>query len=169
MLRGRAMEILTFVIEGRGERIVSTQSAAASSDDRDPDDKHSREFAELLNGRADEIAQTIEREVRRLMPLGGITAQADICFYSGSIILEGSVALLCWAGRTALEPIRDELANVIKTVTRRAVNKAITALNRKSPLLLDHLTVDVTSAPLPNPTDISTSARPKAPRQEQLA
>ena len=145
------MEILTFVIEGRGEThaddaTIPYRSVSADSDgDDSPEEPEryrrerssSREIyaAEKLNGHADEMAQTIEREVRRLMPLGGgITVQADISFYPGSIILEGSVVLLYWAGRTALEPIRDELANAIKTVTRRVVNRAITAFNARWPV-----------------------------------
>lgn len=169
-------------------------------DDRPPPAEHPREptgrsieilAAKALNERAEEMAQAIEREVRRLMLGGGITVQADISFHSGSIILEGSVVLLCWAGRTALEPIRDELANCIKTITRRVVNRAINTLNRmlSAPApgdavnrmtsapgsSLGQMNVEVTSVP-PSPTSaaISTAAPSPAvpqaqPQQQQLA
>jgi hypothetical protein len=175
------MEILTFMIEGRGEmlpadglptRIAKRAPAPAKGEpelepilpDRDREKFHT---ANMLNRQADEMAQAIEREVRRLMPPGGgITVQADISFYPGSIILEGSVVLLYWAGRTALEPIRDELANVIKTVTRRVVNRVITALNATTSLDSGQMTVEVTSVqPPPTPVAIARAApSPEVPQ-----
>jgi hypothetical protein len=168
------MEILTFVIEGwgeiKGDGIPTVLAKRAGSVDdeelkrREPSDFHA---VELLNRRADEMAQNIEREVRRLMPLGGgISVQADISFHSGSIILEGSVVLLCWAARTALEPIRDELANAIKTVTRRVVNRAVTTLGAGSLPGLGQMTVEVASVSSPptTPAVISSAASSEVPQ-----
>jgi hypothetical protein len=162
------MEILTFMIEGRGESHVGYNVAAADNPEVEAkliQQARTDEFVWKMNKRADEIAQTIEREVRRLMsPGGGISVQADISFYSGSFILEGSVVLLLWAGRTALEPIRDELANAIKTVTRRVVNGAITAFNAQQAGndYLGRMTVEVTSVP-PPPTSAAIATAAPSP------
>jgi hypothetical protein len=194
------VEILSFVIEGHGEitreddvttpyRSVGAASVGGYPPEQTgyPSELTGRTLeiraATALNERAEEMAQAIERELRRLMLGGGITVQADISFHSGSIILEGSVVLLCWAGRTALEPIRDELADCIKTITRRVVNRAINALNRietsgpgpSSGASLGQMNVEVTSVP-PPPTSAALStaapspAVPQAqPQQQQLA
>jgi hypothetical protein len=153
---GEHMEILTFTIDGRVE-VTSTK----------PDDDADKSFSLALNIKADEIASTMEREIRRLMLLGGgVTVQADLWFRPGaSVILEGSVILLCWAGRTALEPIREELANAIKIVTRRVLNRVISTMvnyNFAAP------TTDVTSLP---PTRSETTPAPTAvpPPQQQVA
>jgi hypothetical protein len=113
------------------------------------------------------MASTMEREIRRLMlPAGGITVQADLSFRPGaSIILEGGVTLLCWAGRTALEPIREDLANMIKTVTRRVLNRAVSALSSILPnLSVDAPTIEVASLP-PTRVDMppSTPTPPAVP------
>jgi hypothetical protein len=99
------------------------------------------------------MASQIKREVRRLVPLGGgVTVQADIAFFRGSVILEGTVVLLLWAGRTAPDPVRDELADVIKTVVRRVVHRMVTSLF----LMESRMEVDVNSRPpiaTPAPTE----------------
>jgi hypothetical protein len=149
------MEIVTFVIEGRAE--------VGPSETKDPDWLACVE----LNKKADEMASTMEREIRRLMlPGGGITVQADLWFRPGaSVILEGSVILLCWAGRTALEPIREELANAIKTVTRRVLNRAVSALSNLpnlANLRLDAPSIDVASLP-PMRADTPLASTPTPP------
>lgn len=168
------MEIMSFAIEGRaeveligpppaaqpgqaGSRPAAQRGRAGPLESKDAD----WSACEALNNKADEMASTIEREIRRLMlPGGGITVQADLWFRPGaSVILEGSVILLCWAGRTALEPIREELANAIKTVTRRVLNRAVSALAIPY-LRLDAPTIDVASLPpaKPDETLVSTPA-----------
>lgn len=139
------MEILTFVIEGRAEVEPTTEG---KGDDRSA--------SAALNKKADEIASTMEREIRRLMLLGGgITVQADLSFRPGaSVILEGSVVLLCWASRTALEPIREELANMIKTVTRRVLNRVASTISN---FAINAPTIEVASLP---PTRLETTSAP---------
>jgi hypothetical protein len=110
-------EIRPFMPRDAGIRQAESDAAKPMADD---------EVVRKMNDRGPDLAATLEREIRRFMPPGaGITVQADLSFYTGSAILEGTVVLLCWAGRTVLEPIREELATVIKTVTRRVVNRAM--------------------------------------------
>jgi hypothetical protein len=152
------MEILTFVIEGRAEveRQPVSSPPLAGPRPGEQGDETDKLISVQLNRQADEIASTMEREIRRLMLLGGgITVQADVWFRPGaSFILEGSVVLLSWAGRTALEPIQEELANVIKTVTRRVLNRVVSTV---SDFTVYAPTIEV--APLP-PTRPETTPAP---------
>ena len=117
------------------------------------------EVCSFMNKKSNEIASNLENELRRLMPLGsGISAQAEISFRPGSIILEGSVILLCWAGKVALEPIRDELASIIRTATRRVLLRLL-----EYSLHIREMTLDV--APMPG-TPSSAPERPHAAEQE---
>jgi len=128
------MEFLTFEITGtsKGTAQAGRPAQQTGTSDKQPDTAldPEAEIVRKLNERADEIASTIEREIRRLLALtGGVSVQADLSFSKGnSIVLEGTVALLFWIGGTALDPIRQELAKVIQTATRRVLNRTISAV-----------------------------------------
>lgn len=155
------MEILTFVIEGRTE-VASHSPPPPPTFEGDTD----KWVCAELNKKADEIASTMERDIRRLMLLGGgVTVQAELSFRPGaSLILEGTVILLCWAGRTALEPIREELANAIKTVTQRVLNRVTSTISN---FILAAPTIEVASlAPTRSETaPAPTSVPPPTPQQ----
>jgi hypothetical protein len=105
------LQIMSFVLEGRGEGSGGIDTRL-NLPTRDVYDDAYR--CELLNKRIEEIVLDLEKELRNIMPLAsGMSVQADMSFRPGSIVLEGSVTLLCWAGRIALEPVKEELANLI--------------------------------------------------------
>lgn len=82
--------------------------------------------ASALNKRSQEIAASIESEMRRMLP--GTTVQAEVSFRKGSLLLEGSVVLLSWAGALVLEAARAEISEVLRVAFRRTITNALNDL-----------------------------------------
>jgi hypothetical protein len=72
----------------------------------------------LLNKEAGSIASDIEREIRRVLG-PQFSVQAEISFATGSIIIEGTVLLLCWTGTAALEGLKREIAELVRVPVKR--------------------------------------------------
>ncbi len=88
-----------------------------------------RAVASELNKQSQEIAASIESEMRRMLPAHtGTTVQAEVSFRKGSLLLEGSVVLLSWAGTLVLEAARGEIGEVIRVAFRRAIANALNAM-----------------------------------------
>ncbi|HEV2901368.1 MAG TPA: hypothetical protein VGX71_26705 [Pseudaminobacter sp.] len=83
-----------------------------------------------LNGKAEEIAEKIEREVRKLLP-PYVSVQASVQFDSGSLILAGTISLLSWGGSIVFEAAKEEverqLSELIKAAVQRVINKVFSA------------------------------------------
>lgn len=83
-----------------------------------------------LNGKAEEIAEKIEREVRKHLP-PYVSVQASVQFDSGSLILAGTIALLSWGGSIVFDAAKGEverqLSELIKASVQRVMNKVFSA------------------------------------------
>jgi hypothetical protein len=109
------MEIITFDISGES---VTPEAAGLPAT-----------IAQKLNDGSDKMASDIEKEIKRMIPPGsGISAQAEMAFAPGSILLTGSVMLLSWAGQTALEPIKEELGGLIKLAVKKVLARTLPGL-----------------------------------------
>jgi hypothetical protein len=85
------------------------------------------EFVGILNEHADEIAKRLEKEIGRFFR-ASMSVQAEVRFYEGSLIVEGTIILLGYlgslaftAGRKAFEA---EFSNVIEIATQRVMQWA---------------------------------------------
>jgi hypothetical protein len=88
-----------------------------------------RSVARELNKQSQEIATSIEGEMRRMLPAHtGITVQAEVTFRRGSLLLEGSLVVLSLAGQLVLEAFRAEMTEVIRVAFRRAISNALNVL-----------------------------------------
>jgi hypothetical protein len=110
-------EIITIAISGSaGQRrrrflaSINPGQPTGSDPEQDP--------VKNLNGAAEEIASHIEREVRKVLG-PQFTVQAEISFSTGSIIIEGTVAILCWTGGAALEGIKREIGELVRVAVKR--------------------------------------------------
>ncbi len=83
-----------------------------------------------LNKKAEEIAEKIEREVRKHLP-PYVSVQATVQFDNGSLILVGTVALLSWGGSIVFEAAKEEierqLSELVKASVQRVINKVFGA------------------------------------------
>ena len=97
------------------------------------------EVVSKLNERSDEIASEIQREVGRLFRLFGPTpanVQADINFYEGTIVVEGTIILIGgWLGGVALQAAEKALVTELSqrmTEVSRAIGIAAQRVLRKA-------------------------------------
>jgi hypothetical protein len=81
-----------------------------------------------MSSRSDEVAEQIERAVKKLMP-PHVSVQASIRFEPGSLLVYGTVALLSWAGSIVFDVAKEEatrqLAGLIKMVVERVLSGAL--------------------------------------------
>jgi hypothetical protein len=129
-----------------------TQSTNGKSDD---DERKTRlELERLvvseLNKRAQEIAASIESEMRRVLP--GTTVQAEVSFRKGSLLLEGSVVLLSWAGGLVLEAARAEISEVLRVAFRRTITNALNNLSAAPEIGAIEMAVTETRRPRASPS-----------------
>ena len=117
-----------------------------------------RSVATELNRRSQEIAASIESEMRRLLP--GTTVQAEVSFRKGSLLLEGSVVLLSWAGTLVLEAARAEISEVLRVAFRRTIVNALNDLPAAPDVGAMEMTVTETRRPRVRPL-------PPAPRESR--
>jgi hypothetical protein len=111
-----------------------------------------------LNKRSQEIAASIESEMRRVLP--GTTVQAEVSFRKGSLLLEGSVVLLSWAGGLVLEAARAEISEVLRVAFRRTITNALNNLSAAPEIGAMEMTVTETRRPRasPSPTPLESGA-----------
>jgi hypothetical protein len=78
--------------------------------------------------KADETARGIETEIRRLLR-SNVSVEADVRFYEGSILVQGSIMILSWLGpiafKAAKQTIEVEFAQVVSIVTRRILQRTV--------------------------------------------
>lgn len=103
-----------------------------------------------LNKRSQEIAAAIESEMRRVLP--GTTVQAEVSFRKGSLLLEGSVVLLSWAGGLVLEAARAEISEVLRVAFRRTITNALNNLPAAPEIGAMEMTVTETRRPRASPS-----------------
>lgn len=130
----------------------------------------------VLNRLAPEMTAEIERGLARLMPLSaGVTVQAEVRFKTGSLVMEGTVVLLSWAGGIAFNTVRDQLADVIKVTVQRTLSSVLAQAKQHLPPL-DAAAVPVSmdvkveptlpgataSGPSPAPDPVPTAGRTPA-------
>jgi hypothetical protein len=86
------------------------------------------EAVEKLNSHSDEIAQELQKEIRRLFR-SSVTVQAELTFHEGSIIVEGTIIVMSWLGPLALaaakKAVEEEFSRVIGVVTKRILQRAV--------------------------------------------
>jgi hypothetical protein len=103
-------------------------AVAGKTDDNEREKRleHEGLVASALNKRSQDIAASIESEMRRMFP--GTTVQAEVSFRKGSLLLEGSVVLVSWAGALVLEAARAEISEVLRVAFRRTITNALNDL-----------------------------------------
>jgi len=60
--------------------------------------------------------------------LPGTTVQAEVSFRQGSLLLEGSVVLLSWAGAIVLDAARAEISELLRVAFRRTITNTLNDL-----------------------------------------
>ena len=60
--------------------------------------------------------------------LPGTTVQAEVSFRQGSLLLEGSVVLLSWAGAIVLDAARAEISELLRAAFRRTITNTLNDL-----------------------------------------
>ncbi len=106
-----------------------------------PEQLSQSEVINLLNGKADSIAQQLEREIRRFLP-PQTSVQAEVSFSEGSIMMTGTILLIQWLGSTALAAARDEFSNQFKEVIRVGIQRVLSRVLRDFPGLLGPMEID---------------------------
>ena len=110
--------------------VEAIRNALGGASRRDRETKE-RGYISVLNENADEAAEKIEREIKRVLPTN-VSVQASIQFDHGSILMAGTVALLSWGGAIVLDAAKDEvkewLRNVVKTAVRRVISQMFVPL-----------------------------------------
>ena len=126
--------ILTFEFEGFAETTkqeTSSQNSLNNNTDTIVAESSSNEILphNILNKNADIIAQDIEKELAKLLFKSSTQVKAEVRFYEGSILIQGTVILLSWLGSTILtagkSAIEEEITRLVKTVVQRVINKAL--------------------------------------------
>jgi hypothetical protein len=99
----------------------------------EPTDKEaiigSEEIA-TLNYNATQIAQDIEKEISRIFR-SSATAQAEIRFYEGSIIIEGTIMIMSWLGPIAFAAGTKALESVLSDTVEVAIKRVLQQAFRK--------------------------------------
>jgi hypothetical protein len=97
-----------------------------------------------LNEEAEAICDRIERGLKKHLP-PYLTVQANIQFEQGSLLITGTVAIFAWAGSVALEAtkaeIQQQIANLVKSVVGRVINRAVASLSLSSDVSSMEMTV----------------------------
>jgi hypothetical protein len=127
---------------------------AAQRSDISTDENSVRE----LNEKADETAQNLQREIARLLR-SSASVQAEIRFYEGSIIFEGTISLIYWLAPIVLASARkafeDGLTHIIGVATRRVLQPV---LRERAPQAEPLRNIEVTPQP------VVSAATPSAAR-----
>jgi hypothetical protein len=147
-------------IENPPEKKNQSPPERTDDDERKTRLELERSVASELNKRSQEIAASIESEMRRVLP--GTTVQAEVSFRKGSLLLEGSVILLSWAGALVLEAARAEISEVLRVAFRRTIANALNDLPAAPDVGAMEMTVTETRRPRvsPSPTPRESGALP---------
>jgi hypothetical protein len=142
-----------------GKSTSDGQSATPAVDEKKRRIELERSVARDLNKQSQEIAASIESEMRRMLVAhAGITVQAEVAFRRGSLLLEGSVVLLSWAGSLVLEALRAEIGEVIKVAFRRAISNVLNAMPALATADVGAMDMTVTEMRRPRVSQPSTRA-----------
>jgi hypothetical protein len=122
------LHMMLFDIDGKAEVRATQGTPPAESKDEGS-------VVNILSKEAETICDRIERGVKKhLDPY--ITVQANIQFEQGSLLITGTVAIFAWAGSVVLEAakaeIQQQIANLVKLVVQRVINRAIGSLGLQS-------------------------------------
>ena len=79
-------------------------------------------------------------------------------FRRGSLLLEGSVVLLSWAGTLVLEAVRAEIGEIIRVAFRRAISNALNAMPNLATADVGAMEITVTEMRRPRVSQASTRA-----------
>ena len=142
-----------------GPRATAAAATPAAVDEKESRIELERSVARDLNKQSQEIAASIESETRRMLPAHtGITVQAEVAFRRGSLLLEGSVVLLSWAGSLVLEAFRAEIGEVIRVAFRRAISNALNDIPALATADVGAMELTVTEMRRPRVSQPSTRA-----------
>ncbi len=110
-------EILVFEISGEanfsGWPIAETKEQKAQAEKNKISD---------LSRMADDIADDIQREVRKVL-MHRFAIQAEVGFSRGSIIVTGTVILISWAGPLITDAVKKELSEIVGVAVRRVMGR----------------------------------------------
>jgi hypothetical protein len=95
-------------------------------------------------------ASTLESAPKTIFP--GTTVQVEVSFRKGSLLLEGSVVLLSWAGGLVLEVARAEISEVLRVAFRRTITNALNNLSAAPEIGAMEMTVTETRRPRASPS-----------------
>jgi hypothetical protein len=145
----KEFQLYVFEFEGTSETVPQQLPTADYPTDL-PEDS---EVIFTLNEQASKIAEDLEREIMRFFR-SSATVQAEIRFYEGSIIIQGTILIMSWLGPIAIaagkKAFEEEFARVVQVATQRVLQRA---LQKFAP----------TAEPLQK-IDVSAQAAPSAPQ-----
>jgi hypothetical protein len=147
------LQVASFRIRGRAERVQDVADVPATPKGPAPtyaaaregtDKQHELTRIVTLNEHSDDMAEQIEREVKRHLP-PYVAVQASVQFARGSILLECTVTLLVWGGKVVLDLLKDEAqqaaANIVKTAVQRVMGRMVASLNMTRDMMPMEVTV----------------------------
>jgi hypothetical protein len=120
---------------------------------------------EKLNAASGEICAEIERQIKKLIG-PEISIQAEISFSSGSIIVEGTVILLCWSGNLLLEGLKKEVGDLVRVPIKRVLAEVLTQVGGNASRL--EIETSVRSRSVERAPTMETLAPAKAGSMVQL-
>lgn len=80
-----------------------------------------------LNAKSGEICAEIERQIKKLVG-PEVSVQAEMSFSLGSIVIEGTIILLCWSGSLVLEAVKKEIGELVRVPIKRVLAEVLTDL-----------------------------------------
>lgn len=159
------LRIYAFSFRGLAVSVAPPVSAGATAnqegdgaskvDDHEATEARWLPQAATLNEQSDKIASQIESQLRRMLP-PYVRVEAEIHFLVQSLIVEGSILLLSWAGSTILKAAKEEMETQLSGVVRGCVLRVVNRFLRQA-VLAD---VEVEAVATPDASDdAATPAR----------
>jgi hypothetical protein len=126
-----------------------------------------------LNEHADEVAKRLEKEIGRFFR-ASMSVQAEVRFYEGSLLVEGTVILLGYLGSLALAAGRKtfeaQFSNVIEIATQRVMQWAFrTLIPQANAEPMRHIEVTPQTMPLAEPTEEQRPAATSVAQQQPVS
>lgn len=175
------VEIYTFSIHGFAETepapgeqpyIAALDNDVPGSPDNEPAYRREDRIASVavhnLNQNAGELATDLEKEISRVLR-GFVSVQAELRFYEGSFLIEGTVLIVSWLGPIALAAgkrvVEAELSKIVEVATRRVLQRALRQL-APGAAPVQQLSVNPATIPEPEPPVAAQPATPPPPASE---
>jgi hypothetical protein len=116
----KEFQLYVFEFEGTAETIPSPSNKPQSVSDMGAVSK--------LNMKSKEIAENIEKEIARFFR-SSASVQAEVRFYEGSIIIEGTLLIMSWLGPIALtagvKAFEIAFARVVEVAIQRVLQRVL--------------------------------------------